>query len=204
MTEQPDRSDRATMERPASGDAREMATVADVMTEDPVTVEPSLSLKDAVDVLRGAGVSGAPVVRGGQLVGVVSSTDILEFEATHPDVPPQREERVEWGEAVQAASDAEFGSEFPSAFFVDLWADSGGDVWNRVSETDTPEWDRLAEHAIGEVMSRDVVTVSAGDPVSQAARRMLEHRVHRVIVVDDGRPIGLVSAFDLITIVAER
>ena len=39
---------------------------------------------EAVEVLRGAGVSGAPVLRGSRLVGVISSTDILELEATAP------------------------------------------------------------------------------------------------------------------------
>lgn len=181
-----------------------MSNVSDIMTPDPITLEPGMSLREAVEVLRGAGVTGAPVVRGGRLVGVVSTTDIVEFEASSPGIPPQRPEQVDWGERDRETPEEESGEEFPSAFFIDFWADSGGDVWNRVSETDTPEWDRLEEHTVEEVMSRDLVTVAADASVPEAARRMLSRKVHRVIVVDGDDPIGLLSAFDLVRIVAEQ
>ncbi|MEX2471218.1 MAG: CBS domain-containing protein [Gemmatimonadota bacterium] len=176
--------------------------VSDIMTPDPITVEPGMSLREAAEILRGAGVSGAPVVRGGRLVGVVSTTDILEFEATSPGMPPRRAERAEWSERDREIPEEESGEEFPSAFFIDFWADSRGDVSNRLSETE--EWDRLEEHTVEEVMSRDLVTVTADASVSEAARRMLDRRVHRVIVVEEDDPIGLLSAFDLVRIVADR
>jgi CBS domain-containing protein len=48
------------------------------------------------------------------------------------------------------------------------------------------------------VMSRDVLSVAPDAPLQEAAHRMREHRVHRLLVVEDGRLRGVVSALDLL------
>lgn len=62
-------------------------TVADVMTQQVVTVTPETSFKEAVRLLRRRRVSGMPVVdRTGALVGIVSETDLLnKVEKRAPD-----------------------------------------------------------------------------------------------------------------------
>ena len=61
-----------------------MATVRELMASDPVTVEPEETLRKAADLLTASGVSGAPVTANGRVVGVVTLTDITQFEAeTH-------------------------------------------------------------------------------------------------------------------------
>ena len=49
-----------------------------------------------------------------------------------------------------------------------------------------------------DVMTRDVVTVSAGAPVAEAIRLMLDHRVSGVPVVDDGKVVGILTEGDLL------
>jgi len=180
-----------------------MRTAADIMRRDPATVDPDMTLREAIDVLRGAGVSGAPVVRGGRLVGVLSATDLLEFEATTPGVPPERGELPDWPEEDMAAEE-EDRTEDASAFFFGRWENSEGAVWNRIAGADTPEWDRLEQHTVEEIMSRDLVTVPSDAPLDEAARRMLEREVHRVLAVDGDDLVGILSAFDLVKLVAER
>jgi IMP dehydrogenase len=46
------------------------------MILDPVTIEPSRSLRDAFDVMRKHDISGLPVVTGGKLVGILTSRDV--------------------------------------------------------------------------------------------------------------------------------
>jgi len=61
--------------------------VRDVMTVGVVTVSPETSLKEIAGLLLGAKVSGVPVVDGGQVVGIVSESDLLplrEGTAGHP------------------------------------------------------------------------------------------------------------------------
>lgn len=52
-------------------------TVADVMTEDPVSVEPSAPLTRVLGRMRDAGVRRVPVVEDGRVVGVVSFDDVV-------------------------------------------------------------------------------------------------------------------------------
>jgi CBS domain-containing protein len=53
------------------------ATVADVMTPDPVTIAPSATVEDAATTMHTENVSRLPVVDDGVLVGIVARTDIL-------------------------------------------------------------------------------------------------------------------------------
>jgi CBS domain-containing protein len=58
----------------------ESIKIADVMIGDVTTVSPQMSLKDVATVLAENGISGVPVVDGGEVVGVVSEADILMKE----------------------------------------------------------------------------------------------------------------------------
>jgi CBS domain-containing protein len=50
---------------------------------------------------------------------------------------------------------------------------------------------------IGEVCSEDVEIISPDEPISDAVRRMELRDVRRLPVVEDGRPVGIVSMGDL-------
>jgi CBS domain-containing protein len=53
-------------------------------------------------------------------------------------------------------------------------------------------------------MSQPPITVLLTTPLVEAARRMVDERVHRVVVVnDDQRPLGVLSAMDFVTLFAE-
>ena len=53
--------------------------------------------------------------------------------------------------------------------------------------------------AVAEIISADVVTVGPEDDAGTAVRRMREAAVRRLPVVEDGRPVGIVSIGDLAT-----
>ena len=50
---------------------------------------------------------------------------------------------------------------------------------------------------LGEICSRELATVSPDDDLTQAGDLMRERTVRRVPVVEDGRPVGIVSMGDL-------
>ena len=50
---------------------------------------------------------------------------------------------------------------------------------------------------LGEICSRDLATVSPDDDLTQAGDLMRERTVRRVPVVEDGKPVGIVSMGDL-------
>ena len=54
------------------------STVSDLMTEDPVTIEPDASVHEAGRIIVSRGHNRLPVVEHGRLVGVVTRVDVLE------------------------------------------------------------------------------------------------------------------------------
>jgi CBS-domain-containing membrane protein len=57
---------------------------------------------------------------------------------------------------------------------------------------------------VAEVMTRDVLTVSAGSEISQAARMMLDNGIKSIPVVQGRRVVGIVSRRDVVRIIARR
>lgn len=179
-----------------------MTRVSDIMTSDVCVVHPDMTLRSALESLRACGVAGAPVVRGSDVVGVVTASDLLEFEATTAPIPSFRREQGEWDEPIEEEEAWEEGAS-PPLYFVDLWQDSQADVAERMADVEGPEWDFLADHTVDEAMSRKLLGVEPSDDVRAAARAMAEGHVHRLLVLDDGRLAGIVSASDIVRAVAE-
>jgi CBS domain-containing protein len=180
-----------------------MLRLRDIMTRDVLTVGPELSLRDAMSLFVTRHISGAPVVSNGKVVGVVSLTDLAEFSAASPGVPTERPVQAEWGEW-DIPADLPEGTEPPSAFFAEMWDDSGVEVGERITEANGPEWNVLEEHTVGEVMSRDVRALPADAAVEEAADFMRSAAIHRVLVMNDGLLEGIVSTFDIAAAVADH
>jgi acetoin utilization protein AcuB len=53
--------------------------VGSCMTPNPLTIEPGASIADAARMMRTHKIGGLPVVAGGQLVGIITETDLLDF-----------------------------------------------------------------------------------------------------------------------------
>ncbi|MDD2521264.1 MAG: CBS domain-containing protein [Anaerolineaceae bacterium] len=52
-------------------------TIAEVMTRNPITLDINASMRDALDVIGKAKISGAPVTRDGKLIGILSVEDLI-------------------------------------------------------------------------------------------------------------------------------
>lgn len=179
-----------------------MVTIAEIMTKEVATLEPEMTLREAVEVLAAAGASGAPVMAGGRVIGVLSRTDILDLQSTRPGVPIQRENRSEWGELV-SVDEREEAAEEPSAYFADFWDDAGADVWQRFEHSESLDWDVLEEHSVSEVMTRKVIGLPPGASVQEAARLMIENRIHRILVMRDEDLAGILTSTDLMRAIAD-
>lgn len=64
-------------------------------------------------------------------------------------------------------------------------------------------YDAARNITVDKVMSSPVITVGSDDTVAEAVRKMLEQRIHRVVVSDDGTPVGIVSRHDLLKLVVK-
>lgn len=64
-----------------------MLKVKDLMTREVLTLAPHTSVREAAEILATEHVSGAPVVRVGRVVGMISAADLLDFIAQLPGDP---------------------------------------------------------------------------------------------------------------------
>lgn len=67
--------------------------VRDVMNVHVVTIEAEATIKRAANVLRGRSIGCLPVVRGDELVGIVTTTDMLELLGRGIERPIARNKR---------------------------------------------------------------------------------------------------------------
>jgi CBS domain-containing protein len=146
----------------------------DVMQSSVVTVSPETSLVDVQRLFVEEGIGGAPVVDDtGRVVGVISASDVLR--------------------AVEAERDTAAAE---PRYFRETLEFSGPD-WSHALEDFQ---DRLGELQVADAMTEGVVMVPPEAPVGEVARRMRAHRIHRILVVEDGVLAGIVSTFDLVAL----
>ncbi|HUE97195.1 MAG TPA: CBS domain-containing protein [Longimicrobiaceae bacterium] len=178
-------------------------TLGDIMTTELVTIEADETLRNAVDLLAARRISGAPVTRQGQVVGVISATDILAFSASSSRVPGEQPESSNWG-VWEDPAEWEEGEEPPPVYFLELWDDVGAFVDVRMEQSSRPEWDELAEHTVAGAMTPRVYSLSRETTIEAAAAYMAGRRIHRVLVSDGENLVGLVSSTDILRAVGER
>lgn len=169
------------------------------MTTEIVCVTPETSLRDAIELLAKRHLSGAPVVIGRRIVGVVSSSDLMTFLAQQPGVPTERDSANDSDDRMEVdAAEADDDMNWQSAYFADLWDDVGADTSARFESTAAPEWDVLTEHDVAEVMTRTPIhSVLPDDSAESAARLMQSEGIHRVLVTEAGELVGILSSLDI-------
>jgi len=152
--------------------------VADVMQRALVTVAPDLPLHELQELLLRERISGVPVIERERVVGVVSRSNLL------------RQLEVERS---QFATTAAF---YLEPFDVETESESQR---MQVPAAVAAHFEKLR---VRDAMVRDVLSVSPGASLAEAAQLMVARRVHRVLVLEGGRLAGLVSALDLVGLVA--
>lgn len=195
-----------------------MLRLRDIMTRDVVTVSPDISVRDAMELFAARHISGAPVVEGGRVIGVVSTTDLLDLASRIPAAPDGERPEVEGVEqesgppaedqAWEGTEGWEEGEELPAAFFRANWdalpPEDQGDDDTVANELAGPEWAPLEVHTVREAMTEQVVSLPPEADVGSAADLMQRLAVHRILVMDGDRLAGLVTALDVAQAVADH
>lgn len=181
-----------------------MLRLRDIMTREVVTLEPQMTLREAMEILSSRHVSGAPVVSGQKVVGVISAGDLLSFAAAPPgdderEAKPTLAER--WNETEEWDDDEESES---ASFFTDMWDEHTEETTDVIDSDGESSPDVMSNHLVEEAMTKTIRWLSPDADVRSAADMMRQYRVHRVLVVTRGRLVGLVSAMDIAKAVADR
>jgi len=149
-----------------------MLRLRDIMTTDIVTLDPNLTIREAMDTFASRRISGAPVIEGAVVVGVVSATDLLQLAASLPGVPTERDPGTDIledasGNDIDTDRLSSENRDDPSAlFFTDLWDDAGATVVEINPERTplTPRVDHFLQGPSGEILPALMRAVWPGEP----------------------------------------
>jgi len=151
-----------------------MKNIEDVMVKDVVSFKPSDPIHYVAWSLREKRISGAPVVDGDKVVGVISERDIMKLLEQH---------------------DIHLNLFLPSPLDVIELPVKMKHELNEVMDVIKT----AAAVSIEEIMTKKVVTIDSTDEVSKAARIMGDKCINRLPVVDKkGRLVGIITRGDII------
>jgi CBS domain-containing protein len=149
----------------------------DVMNTDLITVPADMTVAELAEFLVENEISGVPVEDAeGRLVGVVSLSDVAR-SLTGRD------------EAVLTHRDSDY--------YLRSWEErfNAEDLAGlRVAESD---------ETVGEIMTPSVLAVDEEMPVSRVAAKMIDARIHRLLVTRDRKVVGILSTTDLLGLLAD-
>jgi CBS domain-containing protein len=177
-----------------------MLQIRDVMTRHVFTVTPETTMREAADLFARHHISGAPVMGGHDVVGVVSASDLLEFVASNDRSGSHDDDLSDSG--FEQRSQEEFENEADSLFFSDRLPEDDTDDVEGFAMDNTEPGDLFNEHTVDEVMTRTVCSLPPGADVTEAAQYMWQAGIHRILVLEKGRLAGILSMSDLARVLA--
>jgi CBS domain-containing protein len=145
---------------------------ADIMSKDVLCVEKSADLRDLAKLFLAQKITGAPVIDGrGDLCGVISQTDLLFYQLSRDD-------------------ELAVPSDFYSNVKVEGRALTTG---FQIEDVNTA--------TVEEVMTPVVHSVTPQTSVDAVARMMTRRHIHRVIVREGRKAVGIISALDILRVI---
>lgn len=150
----------------------------DLMNSEVLRVRDDMTVAELAQFLVENEISGVPVEDvGGQLVGVVSLSDIAR-SLTGRD------------EAVLTHTDHEY--------YLSSWEErfNAEDIAGlRIAES---------EETVGEIMTPSILAVDEEMPVAKIAEKMIDARIHRLLVTRGKKVIGIVTTTDLLGLLVDE
>ena len=173
-----------------------MLKVRDIMVTEVLTVTPDTPVRRLTRLLADEEISGAPVVNeAGKPLGVVSATDVVRLAADDTDV------RVGTSQARNRTTtpdpDGEEPDEDPYGFF--LPEDSPFAAERLLGQIPESEFDAAT---VADIMTPVSFTVGPDTEVSELADFLVRGRIHRAVVVESDRLVGIITSGDVLRAVA--
>jgi CBS domain-containing protein len=147
--------------------------IRDVMSKDPIALKPTATLREAAITLADESVGGCPVVDDqGAIIGMLSEVDILDaLKTQHKELRMLMPPEITFGISfVEIIKEREALAAFK-------------EVENRL---------------VRDIMTKEVHAVTPEESVERAIRLMVQHKIHRIPVVEGHRLVGIVTRGDIL------
>jgi CBS domain-containing protein len=150
-----------------------VATVAEIMDADPVTVTPDTAADAVFHTLRDNELPGVPVVNdGGRVVGIITENDLV-------------------------IADEQGDLHLPH--YIELF---GGIVYLESMKHFEKRLRKAIAATAEDLMTSDPVTIAPDATVQQAAKVIANKKHNRLPVVEHGRLVGVVTRLDVLDYLA--
>lgn len=156
----------------------------DIMTTDIISVDPEMKLIELENKFLEEKVSGAPVIEDGKLVGVVSRSDFIRLHAVNQSFA---ENLCDFYQNV--------GLDGTAPCLTTATMSKQG-IGQQVTEL-------MAKQTVRDAMIHKIITASPDTCVHDLAAEMLDRHIHRILITTGDKLEGIVSASDLIRLLAE-
>ena len=146
----------------------------DAMQAHVLSVPPDMPIPELVDYLISHRVSGLPVIEKGKIVGIVSRSDLVRAVSLERSLAGiVEQEELEAGEPPPPPG-------------------------RRTSAVEA-----LQNRNVRTIMVSDPISVTPDTPIAEVAKLMVARHMHRVLVTEGTRLLGLISSLDLVRLLAE-
>jgi CBS domain-containing protein len=154
------------------------ATVEEAYSDELIGVASETGIGEALNVLRESGIAHLPVIDDGELVGMLSLYDVIEFT-------------TRGGSRSQGGSSGDVGDRGSGKSA----GGSHGGFGAREGDSD-----RMLDLPVRNLMSDAVVTVGLDATLDEVVETMFEREISSLVVTDNetGEPIGIVTKTDVI------
>lgn len=150
--------------------------VKKIMREVVVTVSPEDTLHKVLEVFSSKKISGAPVVKNGKLIGLITEYDIIKALDIYTP-------RINFSNMPQ---------------FLLVMSSLKGKKMDELEK----EIRITAKLKVKDCMTTDLITIGKGDTVIKAARLINKNKINRLPVVEKGKVIGILTRKDIIKALA--
>jgi CBS domain-containing protein len=155
-----------------------MKKVRDFMNCNVICLDPENSIFDAAKIFSEKNISGAPVVKDGKIVGIISISDIIRFIS-------MKLQKTE--------------TPLPSlSLLIFEFIKSSKDYL-----TFKKEMKKISKVKVKDVMSTRVVCISPEASIIEAASLMEKNDVNRLPVVENDKLVGIIAREDLVKAIIE-
>ncbi len=194
-----------------------MATVRDLMQRDVVTVGPETTVRELTRILSEGGISGVPVVTdAGEVLGVVSTSDVVRLASEEREAGMTLTGLGQWTPMAVSAMETEaedfdgggdgFGYEADeaasadalSAYFLPEDSPIMAPDWSR-----SPDAGPMDEMTVSDIMTPVTFSLEAEADVRELSDFLVRGRIHRAVVIEDGRLLGIVTTMDVLRALAK-
>ena len=147
-----------------------------VMHSPVICASPDELLKELEERLEDRHISGMPVVENGEMIGIITQNDLTQL----PSMMDSMANYV-YGELLSSGPVLESADE------------------NQDGMPDNLSFrGQISKMKVREAMRRKVISCDPATTIEDVMRLMADHGVHRIVVAENARPVGIISTLDVL------